>query len=663
MVAPKMMMKPVERKQSSSLWTWKNALFVIVSLGLVGVVVMMAGGSNSFQQQESSADLMEFINTMDSNPYVSQLESKVPHPKPNKQTPPPHPQSSSNNINNRVLRVTEEPEDFDVGQHRRERMDAYLAERAKCDSPDHPTGWVSIDMDAEVRDYGLKWRQTQEEHYQERYISLEMCEVEDESGESGWVFSRVGPMVGRGGYDWHSGGVQHYPRNPKGKFITAKMFAPVTEEGEILSYPPVHAHHVHMGLDAVQHFLDSHGDSICSEELGGTACYLREEPEGYGFPLLESDKYSLDFMMNDVRALGSPALVFYLEASVRWSSDTTLKPVARANLRMHITNKHPFNTILLPLEDSVIWNTGKWLVDGRVVYSLKDQTPWVHSHRSFLKGEWGFAASPEELGLTQDLLEQTPQDQVPESSTEVSWTYDTSWMPRGQDAEKALFDKIKNSKAGMESLRCWMVPSEEEKTLEFVKGTDTSRAYPEAWQQNWEETWYDRVGQVHCNEWSFRKGDNYTIIAINGVRDELAGSLDKPNLQHVGFKMEYETTGDLYVGPNVEQFTPPFDDYSVPDDPKGHGVGGVQTALYKLPVSYMQCFNSGTGCSDEDRNSFAEWYYAKIAEKGEETFKSCESCPTAIIKLLDEEAEDVLANDYGTCNPAVHVKDNLFKSF
>merc|ERR1712157_353763 len=82
------------------------------------------------------------------------------------------------------------------------------------------------------------------------------------------------------------------------------------------------------------------------------------------------------------------------EASMRWSSDETITPVARANLRMHITNKHPFNTILLPLEDSVIWNTGKWLVDGRVVFSLEDQTPWVHSHRSFLKGEWAFAASP-----------------------------------------------------------------------------------------------------------------------------------------------------------------------------------------------------------------------------------------------------------------------------
>lgn len=667
-----MMMKKVEKPKALSLWTWKNALFVIVSLGLIAVVVMMGGGNGSFGMtsgDSSAQDLMEFINTMDSaqvdvnlNQYVGQLENKVLEPQ-SKPSTSNRNKNSQQPTNNRVLRVEEEDEgDFDVGQHRRERMDVYLAERAKCDSPDHPTGWVSIDMDKEVRDYGLQWRQTQQERYSERYMSLEMCEVEDESGESGWIFSRVGPMVGRGGYDWHSGGVQHMPRNPKGKFITAKMFAPITEDGEILSYPPVHAHHVHMGLDAVQHWHDSHGDSICSEALGGTACYLREEPEGYGFPLLESDKYSLDFMINDVRELGAPAMVFYLEASMRWSSDETITPVARANLRMHITNKHPFNTILLPLEDSVIWNTGKWLVDGRVVFSLEDQTPWVHSHRSFLKGEWAFAASPEELGLTQDLLEQTPQDQVPEGSNEISYTYDTSWIPRGQDAEKALFDKIKNSKAGMESLRCWMVPSEEEKTLEYVKGTDTSLEYPEAWQQNWDETWYDRVGQVHCNPWDFRKGDNYTIIAINGLRDELA-DLNKPNLQHIGFKLEYETTGDLWVGPNVEQFTPPFDDYSVPDDTHARGVGGVQTALYKFPVSYMQCFNSGTGCSAEERNSFAEWYYDKIAEEGPETFKKCDGCPTAIIQLLDEEAEDVLANDYGTCNPAVHVKDNLFKSF
>merc|ERR1712072_581788 len=252
----------------------------------------------------------------------------------------------------------------------------------------------------------------------------------------------------------------------------------------------------------------------------------------------------------------------------------------------------------------------------------------------------GFAASPEELGLTQDLLEQTPQDQVPESSNEVSWTYDTSWIPRGQDAEKVLFDKIRNSKAGMESLRCWMVPSEEEKTLEFVKGTDTSPLdYPEAWQQGWEETHYDIVGQVHCNEWSFKKGDNYTIVAINGLREELAG-LDKPNLQHYDFKLEYESTGDA-IGPNLEVYAPFSDDFST--------AKGPVESMYKIPVSYMKCLTEGgvhkEDCTAEARNLFARGYYDGLASgevSGEEYKRSLESS-----------GEEVLRTEYNMSNPEI----------
>ncbi len=66
------------------------------------------------------------------------------------------------------------------------------------------------------------------------------------------VVAGVGPFLGTGGYDWHDVFVDRMPKNPKAKFITAKMFAPVGRDGEILSYPPVHAHHVHYSLDHVQ---------------------------------------------------------------------------------------------------------------------------------------------------------------------------------------------------------------------------------------------------------------------------------------------------------------------------------------------------------------------------------------------------------------------------
>ena len=559
-------------KTASAIATMRTkACIVLVAAGLIAAVVMMTRGNSSFggtlqNSNASSAGLMKYISTMGS----AKGEPSV-----------------------------------NIGEYRRERMEAYLSERAKCDDRSQSTGWVSVDMDGTDVEYDLIWRQKQSNQPYRYDVAFSVCEVEDESTQSGWIFTRVGPHIGRGGYDWFNGGIHHVPRNPDAKFITAKMFAPITPDGRILGYPPVHTHHVHYSLDSVQHFLDSHGDSICSKAMGGTACYLREEPAGYGLPLLDTDEYTLDFMLNDVREPGSPALTFYLETSVRWSSDMTLTPVSRANLRMHDT-KHSYKTVLLPLqEESVVWNTGKWLVDGKVIYSPKDQTPWIHSHRSFLKGMWAFAASPEELGLTLDLLEQTPQESVPEGSVERSNERDMCWMPRTQDAEAALFDKIKNSKAGMEALRCWLNPSNEEKTLEFVKGTDTSLQYPEAWQQNWEETWYDRVGQVHCDPWSFKKGDNYTIVAINGLRDELA-DLGKPNLQHIGFKLEYESFGT--IGPNYECYSPYSLDWVTEEE-------GLIDSVYKFPVSYMRCFNreeqreEAEKCSETGRDEFAKWYY------------------------------------------------------
>jgi hypothetical protein len=398
-----------------------------------------------------------------------------------------------------------------------------------------------------------------------------------------------------------------------------------------------------MSLDGIQHWFDSHGDSICSEELGGTACYLREQPEGYGFPLLESDEYTLDFIINDVRELGAPAMTFYLETSLRWSTDNGLKAVSRISSNFPGTSKqHPFSTHLFPLEDSIEWYTSKWLVDGKVIYSPLDQTPWLHSHRSFLKGMWAFAASPDELGLTSDLLQQTPQESVPASSNEISYDIDQCWIPRGnQDAQEALFDKIKNSKAGMDALRCWLNPSEEEKTLEFVEGTDTSRAYPEAWQQNWEETWYDRVGQVHCNEWPFSKGENYTVVSINGLRDELA-DLDKPNLQHIGFKLEYETFGGV-VGPNYETFNPYYNDFRTSEK-------GLLGTEYSLPLSYMSCFNNEEGCSQGERSAFAEWYYSEMEKDGRYKKVDCEEaavgqeCPT-FMSVLQSDGDSRLMQD------------------
>ena len=126
---------------------------------------------------------------------------------------------------------------------------------------------------------------------------------------------------------------------------------------------------------------------------------------------------------------------------------------------------------------------------------------------------------------------------------------------------EALMERIESSEAGMAALRCFMRSSDGEKTLERVNETDSSSRYPEAWRQNWKGNWYDRAGEVHCDPWSFKAGDNYTVVAMNGIDDRYEWTPDQRDfstmMQHGIFFLNYETDGDggeEAVGPTMEVF-------------------------------------------------------------------------------------------------------------
>uniref|UniRef100_A0A7S2Z594 Uncharacterized protein n=1 Tax=Chloropicon laureae TaxID=464258 RepID=A0A7S2Z594_9CHLO len=164
----------------------------------------------------------------------------------------------------------------------------------------------------------------------------------------------------------------------------------------------------------------------------------------------------------------------------------------------------------------------------------------------------------------------------------------------------------------MDALRCWLEPGEspDARTLDHVAGTDTSALYPEAWQQNWEDSWYDRVGQVYCNgPWDFEPGDSYTIVAVNGLDPRLDdGNWTTPNLQHVGFKLAYETFADA-PGPNLEVYSSFFDGWEA--------YGRQVPSLYKVASSFLGDFTGVAAGNQEDqeeeswmvrRGHFKDWY-------------------------------------------------------
>ena len=451
---------------------------------------------------------------------------------------------------------------------REHKLDEYMKQRkGYCDEQGK---WTTLTFDENESEYKNKKVIAYSEYAdsqfdptltEERPVVMQTCEIEDEDGESGWIIHRIGPMVGIGGYDRHEITVLNLPHPHKAKFFTGKMMAPVYKNGELAGFPPLHSHHVMLGFSGVKHAFESHGDAPCSEDLGGESCYLISYPDGYGLPLINEsvpfrDELMVNFIFNDVRRRNENVtphpMLFYGEVALKWSANTDeVKSVSAAALHMR-GQSHGYVANIVTKRPSLRWSTGTWPVDGKVIISPEDQLPWFHAHRSYFTAFWAFAASPEELGLTTKLLRKV--DDNNQTRNGKLDEYDLVWTP--DDPIRALEEKVAQSKKGLKSLRCWLVASDEEVVLEFVNETaGFSPELSEPWQQNWKGSWYDRAGEVHCNPWSFKKGDSYTVVGMNGIDDRYNWTHDQSDfftmMQHNILFLLYETTGPE-LGPTME---------------------------------------------------------------------------------------------------------------
>jgi hypothetical protein len=258
-------------------------------------------------------------------------------------------------------------------------------------------------------------------------------------GSQGTV-TRLGPFKTHGGYDWTQVGLEDLWNiedklkvHPEGIFVLEQISIPVLADGTRLGNPLIHVDHIHVGprpgtrqhqdmfrclavdepsacYDATRMF-EHHGDYQSTEDDGGLSNLSETYPHGYG--KLVASPIGLEGDINDVRAFDAPTLEWYYELGMRWvpNKEETRKTIKPLHF---LDSAGPGDFNILDLKtfiftyqtpthlDSLFWYTGRMPYDGKMLHNKG------HMHNKITGESLFFAASPEELGLSDKLFPEKP---------------------------------------------------------------------------------------------------------------------------------------------------------------------------------------------------------------------------------------------------------------
>jgi hypothetical protein len=178
--------------------------------------------------------------------------------------------------------------------------------------------------------------------------------------------------------------------------VTRAFTGAVDSNGDVIGYPPLEMHHLHVGPDLKSTLLfQSHTDTQCTAEDGGTDCLLWSIPDGYG---LHFDKLLNTFgTIADVRPHGPP-LQFYIEVGIVLTTQdvgaiaesSITNPYLARNFITHGTDTYIHDAALTSLMwfSAEIPNAGSFIMNP------------CHSHWDWTSELLVFKARPSQLGLT-----------------------------------------------------------------------------------------------------------------------------------------------------------------------------------------------------------------------------------------------------------------------
>eukprot|EP00602_Paraphysomonas_sp_CaronLab_P007625 CAMPEP_0185022866 /NCGR_PEP_ID=MMETSP1103-20130426/5566_1 /TAXON_ID=36769 /ORGANISM="Paraphysomonas bandaiensis, Strain Caron Lab Isolate" /LENGTH=649 /DNA_ID=CAMNT_0027555137 /DNA_START=113 /DNA_END=2062 /DNA_ORIENTATION=- len=401
------------------------------------------------------------------------------------------------------------------------------------------------------------------------------CHLYNEDGST-WAVTRVGPMHTNGGYDWLQLGWDDLfgfsavlKDHPDGIYIVEQYMSPVLEDGTRLSNPPIHVHHMHSGPDpyvrqrmdpmtcAIRGLncfnplrtLETHGDYVCVAEDGGNDCHVESFHEGYG--KLITHTLGLEGEINDVRPHHSETLVWYWEIGARWVPKATTGPGASLKaMSLHnmagpgtydpkVQRSFLFTFPTPSDRQSMFWYTGRLQNHGKML-RMK-----IHAHNTIFREAIIFAASPEQLGMTE--LNGFPMDK-PHLPVDVV----AAGFESNEALKRFLLLNLQRSQERYDAL-----PSDQHRTNEKTCGYPNEACVvsrPKAICQSFAHLEiidgfaFDRRQPTCCDPWEWPSGQVFTVVGFSEHQGYPLGP-HAPDMKdipptlpgHVGYWLTYDS--------------------------------------------------------------------------------------------------------------------------
>jgi len=374
-------------------------------------------------------------------------------------------------------------------------------------------------------------------------LTSRRCTVPDTDGGGKWVIRRVGPMTYTGGGDFQMMGWSNPGDLVDDALLTGWSARPVHEDGTPFGFPPLHVHHAHLnpsmavldpedGVDgqfievsqrgvlwsslnwlsakilaealglrhgdsldgvtrATGRVAQLHGDNLCTDEHGGTDCYIHLHNKTEGLKIKPS--LAVDLVFEDVRPAGSPDLTgVYAEVMLR-TAPLDQHHVELGFDRLGLLPHFPldrFITYRAPTDSrSISVGMGAFKNSGQVVEHK------LHSHRRATNATWlVIGATPAELGW-------------------AAWRWPEDLGAGALLPNAMKVDSFNPTKERVRAHIKRMRHAGHNITLCHDDGAQTSHEHEGP--QDGTDGWYDRYSELLCPHWDMEAGTAWTIVSFN----------------------------------------------------------------------------------------------------------------------------------------------------